>query len=98
MPSKSEDNRSITEENHKRACSSGLDYSWIILFASFVLNVIVDGVCFSFGIFYPHFLDYFGESRGKTAWIGSVLNGTYMIMGKCLCSRNVLGFRYFFLG
>lgn len=57
-------------------------YSWIILLASFLTNVIVDGVCFAFGIFYPELLEYFNESRAKTALIGSVLNGTYMIMGK----------------
>ena len=44
--------------------------------------MIVDGVCFAFGIFYLEFLDYFQENKGKTAWIGSVLNGTYMIMGE----------------
>ena len=42
----------------------------------------MDGVCFAFGIFYLEFLDYFQENKGKTAWIGSVLNGTYMIMGE----------------
>ena len=57
-------------------------WGWVILFASFMSSVIVDGVCFAFGIFYLEFLDYFGESKSKTAWIGSVLNGTYMIMGK----------------
>ena len=47
-----------------------------------LISVIVDGVCFAFGIFYLEFLDYFQENKGKTAWIGSVLNGTYMIMGE----------------
>lgn len=59
-------------------------WGWIVLFASFLSSVIVDGVCFSFGIFYLEFLDEFGENKSKTAWIGSVLNGMYMIMGKCL--------------
>ena len=57
-------------------------WGWVILFASFLSAVIVDGVCFSFGIFYLEFLSYYQENKGKTAWIGSVLNGTYMIMGK----------------
>lgn len=48
----------------------------------FHFSLIVDGVCFSFGIFLLEFLDYFHENKGKTAWIGSVLNGTYMVMGK----------------
>ena len=57
-------------------------WGWMILLASFLFSVIVDGVCFAFGIFYLEFLKDFQETKGKTAWIGSVLNGTYMIMGK----------------
>ena len=59
-------------------------WGWVILLASFLTSVVVDGVCFAFGIFYLEFLRYFGENKGKTAWIGSVLNGTYMVMGKVI--------------
>ena len=59
-------------------------YGWVIMIASFFTNVIVDGVCFSFGIFYLEFLEYFGESEAKTSWVGSVLNGMYLGMGKSL--------------
>ena len=58
-------------------------WGWVVLFASFCSSVIVDGTCFSFGIFYTEFLIEFGEDKGKTAWVGSVLNGMYMIMGEC---------------
>ena len=57
-------------------------YGWVIMIASFFTNVIVDGVCFSFGIFYLEFLEYYGESEAKTSWVGSVLNGMYLGMGK----------------
>ena len=60
-------------------------YGWVIMLASFVCNFIVDGVCFSFGIFYLEFLDYFKESKSKTSWVGSVLNGMYLSMGKYMC-------------
>ena len=56
-------------------------YGWVVMVASFFSSVIVDGVCFAFGIFYLEFLDTFQEDRSKTAWIGSVLNGMYMITG-----------------
>ena len=60
-------------------------WGWVVLVASFLSSVIVDGVCFAFGIFYLQFLHHFQENKGNTAWVGSVLNGTYMIMGKsCL--------------
>ena len=60
-------------------------WGWVVLVASFLSSVIVDGVCFAFGIFLLEFLDHFQENKGKTAWIGSVLNGMYMIMGRNGC-------------
>ena len=57
-------------------------YGWVVMLASFMVNVIVDGVCFSFGIFYLEFLDYYGDSKAKTSVVGSVLNGMYLTMGK----------------
>ncbi|XP_013399564.1 monocarboxylate transporter 13 [Lingula anatina] len=56
-------------------------YGWVILVASFFCNVLVDGVCFSFGIWYVEFLAEYGDSKSKTAWVGSVLNGMYLTMG-----------------
>jgi len=56
-------------------------YGWVIMFASFICNVLVDGVCFCFGIFYLEFLEYYGDSKSKTSWVGSVLNGMYLSMG-----------------
>lgn len=58
-------------------------YGWVIMFASFICNVIVDGVCFSVGIFYLEFLKSFNESKSKTSLVGSVLNGMYLSMGRC---------------
>ena len=58
------------------------DYGWVIVLASFMCNLIVDGVCYSFGVFFLEFLDYFGESAAKTAWVGSLLPGMYLTMGK----------------
>ena len=57
-------------------------YGWVIVFASLVTNIIVDGVCYSFGVFYLEFLDYFKEGASKTAWVGSLLPGMYLGMGE----------------
>ncbi|KAK3107469.1 hypothetical protein FSP39_015235 [Pinctada imbricata] len=46
-----------------------------------MISFLVDGVCFTFGIFFPEFLRYFGGSKGKTALLGSVLNGAYLTIG-----------------
>lgn len=56
-------------------------YAWIILGASFFINFLLDGVCFSFGIFFLEFLDYYDESKETTSWVGSVLNGMYLSIG-----------------
>ena len=56
-------------------------WGWLVVFASMFVNIIVDGVCFSFGIMYVELLEYFGESRGKTAWIGSLIPGMYLGTG-----------------
>lgn len=56
-------------------------WGWVVVVASLLTNVVVDGVCFSFGIFLDAFVDHFGESRGKTAWVGSLIPGMYLCMG-----------------
>ena len=44
--------------------------------------IILDGMMFSFGVFFLDLLDSFGESKGKTSWVGSTLMGTHLIMGE----------------
>ncbi|XP_029647396.1 monocarboxylate transporter 7 isoform X2 [Octopus sinensis] len=56
-------------------------WGWVIVFASLLSNVIVDGVAYSFGVFLDEFVTYFNESRSKTSLIGSVLAGTYLCAG-----------------
>ncbi|XP_041372889.1 monocarboxylate transporter 7-like [Gigantopelta aegis] len=56
-------------------------WGWMVCFASFLINVIVDGTFFSFGILLIDLLDFFHETRAKTAWVGSTLLGMSMIMG-----------------
>ena len=58
-------------------------YGWVVLFASFLVNFLVDGVGCSVGIFILEFLNEFEESKSKTAWIASVLNGMYLFIGMC---------------
>lgn len=57
-------------------------YGWVIVFASFMCNMIVDGIAYTFGVFLEKFVIYFGEGTGKTAWVGSLLSGMYLSAGK----------------
>ena len=53
-------------------------YGWVVVMAAFFIHVIVDGVTFTFGVFYVAFLDYFEEGKGKTSLVGSLLGGFYL--------------------
>lgn len=51
------------------------------MFASFMCNMIVDGIAYTFGVFLGEFVTYFGEGKGKVAWVGSCLSGVYLSAG-----------------
>jgi len=56
-------------------------YGWIVMLGSFGIHIVVDGIAFTFGVLYGEFLDYFGEGKGKTSFVGSVLSGVYLMSG-----------------
>lgn len=56
-------------------------WGWVVVFASFIINLIADGITFSFGVIYVEFLAYFGEGKGKTAWIGSLFMAMPLLSG-----------------
>lgn len=47
-------------------------YGWVIVLVAFFISVVVGGNCFSFGVFYPVYIDEFNGSQGSVAWIGSI--------------------------
>lgn len=57
-------------------------YGWVIVFASFMCNMIVDGIAYTFGVFLGEFASYYGEGKGTVAWVGSLLSGVYLSAGK----------------
>ncbi|CAH1954282.1 unnamed protein product [Acanthoscelides obtectus] len=56
-------------------------WGWVVVFASFIVNLIADGITFSFGVIFVEFLHYFGETRGTTAWIGGVFMAMPLLSG-----------------
>lgn len=56
-------------------------WGWVVVAASFVVNLIADGITFSFGVIYVEFLNYFGEGKSKTAWIGSLFMAMPLLSG-----------------
>ena len=59
-------------------------WGWVVMISSFLSNVIVDGVCYTYTIYYNELLDYFGASRGKTALVGALLPACYLLVGKTM--------------
>lgn len=56
-------------------------WGWVVVAASFVINLIADGITFSFGVIFVEFLKYFEENRSKTAWIGSLFMAMPLLSG-----------------
>jgi len=61
-------------------------WGWMVVAATFVSNLIVDGVAYTFGIIMPELIDYFNSSKGKTALVGSMVSGVYLIVGNSFLS------------
>lgn len=65
-------------------------YGWVIVLASFLCNLVVDGIAYTFGIFLPVLVEQFKVERGTVAWVGSLLTGMYLIVGplvSALCNK-----------
>ena len=57
-------------------------WGWFVTFGAFVINMIVDGIVYTFGLFFIDLYEYYNESKSLTAWVGSVAVGTLLCSGK----------------
>ncbi|XP_045485559.1 monocarboxylate transporter 4 isoform X1 [Pieris rapae] len=65
-------------------------YGWVVVFASFMCNLVVDGIAYTFGIFLSELVTFYGEGKGTVAWVGSLLSGVYLAAGpvvSALCNK-----------
>ncbi|XP_060871902.1 uncharacterized protein LOC132946091 isoform X1 [Metopolophium dirhodum] len=70
---------SSSSDLHNQAPDGG--WGWVVVFASFMVNMIADGVTFSFGVIFIEFEKYFEEGKSKTAWIGSLFMAVPLLSG-----------------
>lgn len=56
-------------------------WGWVVVFAAFMVNMIADGVTFSFGVIFVEFEKYFEGGKSKTAWIGSLFMAVPLLSG-----------------
>lgn len=57
-------------------------WGWMVVAASFLINMISDGVGYTFGLLYVEFLHEFKASKSATSWIGSLFMALPLIAGK----------------
>lgn len=57
-------------------------WGWMVVLASFLINMISDGVGYTFGLLYVEFLHEFKASKSATSWIGSLFMAIPLIAGK----------------
>merc|ERR1719350_453794 len=50
-------------------------WGWVVVFASFMIHIIADGITYSFGIFVVALIDKFNADRGYASLIPSILVG-----------------------
>lgn len=92
MPSKEKKNGLQNGQDENMASTNEVDayiptppdggWGWVIVAASLVCNIIVDGIGYTFGIFLLEFTTFFNESKSKVALVGSVQVGTYLCVGR----------------
>jgi len=56
-------------------------WGWAVVAASFAAHMIADGFGFSFGVLFTELLLVFGETKSRTAWIGSLFVSVPAICG-----------------
>ncbi|XP_067136610.1 monocarboxylate transporter 9-like isoform X1 [Centruroides vittatus] len=56
-------------------------WGWVVVFASFMVSFVADGITHSFGLLFVEFFDFFGASKSTTAWAGSLFFSLPLLTG-----------------
>ena len=56
-------------------------WGWVICFASFMCNLILDGIAYTFGVLLEPLVESFDSNRSTVSWVGSLLAGVYLTSG-----------------
>lgn len=56
-------------------------YGWVIVFCGFMVNLLVDGMCYMGGMLYIELLEYFQQPKGKTQWVHTLVPAVYLLTG-----------------
>ena len=56
-------------------------WGWVICFSSFMCNLILDGIAYTFGVLLEPLVSSFDSNRSTISWVGSLLAGVYLTSG-----------------
>ena len=56
-------------------------WGWVVCAASFLCNMILDGIAYCFGVLLTPLCTYFSSDPGTVSWVGSLLCGVYLMSG-----------------
>ena len=56
-------------------------YGWVVVAAPFLVNMIADGVTFSFGVMFEEFETEFGSTKAETAGVVAVFHAVPLLTG-----------------
>ncbi|XP_074658151.1 monocarboxylate transporter 14-like [Tubulanus polymorphus] len=69
-------------------------WGWVVVFGSFMIHVIADGIAYAFGIIILELTRYFGTGKGETSWVASLMIGITFASGPIASTfTNVYGCR-----
>lgn len=56
-------------------------WGWVVMMASFLCNIVVDGIIFSFGLVVSNLATSFEVPVSTVSWVASLLAGFYLLAG-----------------
>lgn len=56
-------------------------WGWVIVAASFMCNLVVDGIIFSFGVFLVEIAESLQVSKAQVSLVGALQSGFYLLTG-----------------
>ncbi|KAJ8929173.1 hypothetical protein NQ314_018163 [Rhamnusium bicolor] len=66
-------------------------WGWFVVLAAFYINMVSEGIIFTFGLLYIVFLNEFGASKSATSWIGSLFMAVPLLSGVMYVTFGVIG-------
>ncbi|XP_050415568.2 uncharacterized protein LOC126829630 [Patella vulgata] len=79
------------EEDEREGQSGPPDggWGWVVMLGSLMCNVIVDGVCLTFGVVAEELTREFNVPISQVIWVGSLLTGSYLTVGPLVSAMAV---------